>query len=148
MPSVSLEDINTAIADTMREITGVVVQDFDELTEGINDWPLIQVYWERYVPDRRADNNERSTFGAGVRVSQATFHIDVFAKPRAHIGEDVTKLLTVMGWVIDKLNEQQRAPYFGLSGIKGYAWNAERVTFQYAQQQFSGGRVVLDVAVY
>lgn len=148
--SVTLEQLNTAIADTLRTVSALKggVQDIDELSEGIQDWPLAQVYWERYVPDTRAENNERTTFGAGVRVAGATFHIDGFVAKANHLGQNMLAVVQVADAVIAKLDAQRTKPYFGLTGIQGFRWTMERATFPYADQTFRGFRVVLDLVVF
>jgi len=154
--TVNLSQLNTAIVTTMEElvVAGVVnkVEDISELSEGIQDQPMMQVYWQSIVNDV-SGSTDRTTFRGGVRQQDIVFHVDIYAQQRAHIGEDMSAMLTVVDAVIDKLEEQNIKPYFGLTEdairpIKAFSWQGDRAEFRYGDYQYVGARFTLSFRVF
>lgn len=149
MGSITIAQINTAVVETLGTAQGVTfTQDADELTEGMQDVPTLQVYWENLTSDARADNADRSTFSKGVIVTRLTFHADVLVRPRAHIGEDMAATIALASAVNDVLEAQTQKPYFGLAGIQAFTYTAERVTFDYGKVSYAGTRFILTLTVF
>lgn len=151
MGTVTLAEINQAIHDKMALATGLsadLVQDHDELTDGISDTPTLQVYWHRSNTDPRG-NAGQSTFGAGVRQKVYTFYADLLAKQRMAIGEDMAALLPLVDAIHDVLEAETGPSYFGLSTVKSIqGWTAEQVMFDYADVPYIGTRFVIPVRVF
>ena len=148
--AVTIAQICDAIKGVIGGLTEVTrSQSYNELTEGVNagDTPLVQVYWQAMAmaPPGRTD---RTTFGAGIRNKELTFHVDVYAQQRAHIGEDMASLVTVFDAILTALEAQDQKPYFGLDGLKAFSVTAQRVTFDYGGAQYVGCRAILTVWVY
>ncbi|MDZ4768357.1 MAG: hypothetical protein SGJ24_04450 [Chloroflexota bacterium] len=146
--SVSISAINTAIAETVGTATGIVrVQDVPDLTEGAHDLPLVQVYWQSSVTDDEG-STDRLTFGAGVRLTRLTYHADVYARQRSHLGEDVAKTLALAEAVQTVLERERGGAFFGLAGVKALRWSAERITIENGGTQYMGARFIIDVWVF
>ena len=145
MSQVTLTQISNAVRDTLRWSNGIArAMSPADLKEGIPDVALLQVYPENWATAVNS-NTDRTTFKAGVRHSEVVFHIDVYAKVRANIGEDMDKVLQLTDAVITRLELQTQKPYFGLEGIKAFKWTGERVTFAYGDPQtsYAGSRFTL-----
>lgn len=153
---VTISQIDTAIAETMRTVVGVKrVEDaaqpnIDEggLTEAFVDLPLIQVYWQRNDTSA-GSGTDRATFVGGVRVNQMLFHVDVFAKQRGNLAEDAAKALELAEAVISVLEAQNTKPYFGLEGIKAFRYVADYTTFGADNgPRYAGVRFAIEVTVF
>lgn len=148
--TITVEQINSAIADTLAAATGLdanAVQDYDELTEGIADTPTLQVYWRRTRTDPTS-NTAQTTFRGVVRQTSLTFHADLYAHQRAHIGQDMAALLPLIDAVQTKL-EEQRTTRFGLEAIEAIeSWQADQLIFDYSGALYIGARFVIIVRVF
>lgn len=147
----TISAINTAVAAALRAAEGIVrAEDAGrgELSEGIPDLPTLQVYWQALATDAENAHTDRRTFGAGVRATQLTFHADVYARQRSHLGEDVAATLALAEAVQTVLEAQASAPFFGLDAIRALKWSAQRVTFEFGGGRYSGVRFVIDLWVY
>lgn len=149
MGNITIAQINTALTTTLGTAQGMTfTQDADQLTEGMQDLPTLQVYWENLSADARANNADRTTFGKGVVVTRLTFHADIYVRQRAHIGEDMAAVLELASAVNDVLEAQTAKPYFGLAGIQAFSYTAERVTFDYGKVSYAGIRFIMTLTVY
>lgn len=146
---ITTAQINTAILTTLSAAAALVrSQDYDELTEGMQDTPALQVYFETHEGDSVNTTTHQSTFGGGVQQVTMTFHADVYANQRSNIGEDMSRLYTVVDQIIDILQAQKHKPYFGLAGIQAFHWSAQRVVFAYGQVDYVGTRFVITVRIF
>lgn len=150
MASITLLQICDAIRDTLGAAVGMKrKQSADELTEGIHrgDTPLLQVYPEEGSCDP-SGATDRTSFQGGVRQKVILFHVDVYARQRSHIGEDMGEMLTIADAVFDVLEIQNTKPYFNLEGIKAFSWRWKRMPFQYGETDFMGFRLYLTIYVF
>lgn len=149
--AVTLAQMNTAIETTLATAAGLTFsQDFNELTEGMQDTPTLQVYWAGHRVDPTSQAAQRS-FGAAVREKSFTFHADLYAQQRAHIGEDMAALLPVADAIETVLETQQTRPYFGLAEIKAIEdWEARLIIFEYGDPalKYIGSRFIIRVRVH
>lgn len=148
--AITYEQIGDAIADTLSAATGLQrTQRHDELTDGMTDTPTLQVYWQRDVTDPQGTTS-MTTFSTGVQQVEMTYHADLFARQRSHIGDDMTVLYSVMQAVREALEGETTKPYFGLAGIQAFRWSAERVTFEYGDPSlpYVGARYTIMVRVF
>ena len=91
--SITLVQIVDAIESTLSAVSTLArSMSYDELTEGMNDYPTLQIYPEDGDQDP-SGNTDRTTFGAGVRQTVFTIHADYYARQRSHIGEDMAALV-------------------------------------------------------
>ena len=146
--AITLAQICDAVKTTLGAATGIAKsQSYSELTEGIEDLPLLQVYPQAGETDI-AGSGDRTTFRAGVRQAEVLIHCDVLCRQRSHIDEDMAKTVEMVEAVQVVLEAQDVKPYFGLAGIKGYHWRWERVIFPYAGVEYFGARFFLTVRVF
>lgn len=99
---------------------------YDELTEGINDTPLLQVYQHSGDQDP-SGNTDRTTFLAGVRQTNLIVYCDYYAQQRKHIGEDMKALVDGIDAMSNIFEAQDSKPYFGLNGIQSFHWSWESI---------------------
>lgn len=142
----------TAIAQAIEaEFAGVIdyTQSVGEITEAIHDVPMLQVYWWATEPVSAGGNTPTMTFGGGQREIH-TFRVDLFAKVRSHIGEDLTSLHNEVQAMLVKLREQDNKPagQFGLERVRNCQWAAQATEMIYAQQTFAGARFTITVEVW
>ncbi len=143
-------EIIDAIANTLSAATGLTYpQSYNELKDGMQDMPTLQVYWDDTGQDLTG-NVDRSSFGAGVRQSAVTIIADLYARQRAHLDEDMAALMPLVTAIRVVLEEQKTKPYFGLDAIKGFQWTARRVIFEYgdAAVKYMGARFTITVRVF
>lgn len=150
--SITIAQICDAIESTLSTaISGSRMQSYNELTEGMNDNNTLQVYPESGRQDATTGNAQK-TFGGEIRVTELIFHVDYYCKQRAHLGEDMRRLVNGIDNIITTLEAQQNTnDYFGLAGIKSfgpYTWT--RVTFVYGDQlqPYIGARFIIPVRVF
>ena len=141
--SITIAQICDAVAATLATAVDYAYS-YDELTEGINDQGVLEVYWEAFNADP-AGRTDRTSFQGATRQTDITIHADYYARQRSHIAEDMAKLTAGIDAIWDVLEAQDTKPYFGLEGIRAFAWSATRVTFQRADPStpYAGARFVL-----
>jgi hypothetical protein len=149
-------EICDAITATLATATGLnITQSYDELSDGMPDTPALQVYPESGGESLTGESAggfgsaDRLTFNGGVRVAEDLFHADLYARQRAHIGEDMTAVVQYLD-AIRAVLYQQKEKLFGLDSIKGVRWRWERVTFSYGDPQvrYAGIRFKFLVKVF
>ena len=145
----TLKEILDAIAVNLRLIPEVedTVQGHDELGEGMNDYPAIQIYPEEGEPNITG-STAQLTFGAKTRVERILINVDVFAKQRADLGEDMAAVVTIFDKIRTHLKGIKEKPYFGLEGIQAFDWKWERTVFEYAGNKYMSLRFVLTVYTF
>lgn len=146
MTIITTATINDAIAATFDEIDGLYVQSYDELTDGIADLPLLQVYWQSFREDANTNTDRRAPLKAVV-ASEDVFHLDLYAAVRGELAQDIPK---VIEWM-DKLREKmyaQTSTYFGIAGIDAVQWEGRRVNLRYGNDDYAGARFELTVKVF
>ena len=140
------------VTATLGAATGVTyTQSYDELSEGMQDTPTLQVYWQEIVEDA-ATNNDRTTFRGGVRQKDITIHADLYACRRSHLAENWATMLPLVDAIIDVLEEQDTKPYFNTAAdeLKAFSWTASYVNFTYADPSiiYVGARFILRFRVF
>jgi len=149
--SITLAQICNAIQATLSAATGLTyTQSYDDLTEGVQDMPMLQVYWDSLSQDPGAlvKGTERTTFKGGTRQTEIVVLADLYARQRAHIGEDMGALLPLIDAIQNVLEQQDTKPYFSLDGLKAFKWIAQRVIFEYGDKKFMGARFTITVRVF
>ena len=148
--SITLAQICNAVETTLSAAVGLTyTQSYNELEEGMNDTPTLQVYWNGMSQDP-AGGNDRTTFRAGVRQTDIEIYCDLYATTRNEVGENMAALLPLVDAIVDVLEMQDTKSYFGLAGLKSFRWSAQRVTFQYTDPMrlYVGARFVLNFRVF
>lgn len=145
-----VSDVTGAVETTLAPAYGIVRTFSEEtLPEGINDLPSLVVYGVGGQGDSRS-RNDRSSFGAGIRVADMTVNVDAYVRQRSHIGEDIARVSDITDAVYAILEAQRRQPYFGLPGLKGFQWTWSRVTFVYGdpETKYAGVQFVLNFWIF
>ena len=159
MANITLNAIVDAVSDTLGTATTLNrSQSYDELTENIPDWPLLQVYWESFSPVSTDSGTDRRTFGGlggdedtPLRDKEIIVHADYYARPRSHIDEDMKAVVDGADALLDILETVDVTPFFGLDGIKAWSLqSATRSTFIYNDPQtpYAGVRFVIAIRVF
>jgi hypothetical protein len=153
MPTILKSEIADALAAAIRDAatftSDAMVKSYNQLTESV-DPPMAQVYPSPTWTQDPSGNTDRTTFGGGVRQTLIGFHIDVYARRRSHIAEDMEAVVNISDEIEAIFEEQNTKPYFNEEGIKAFNWTATRVTFQYADplDLYAGIRYVVNVQVF
>lgn len=157
MPTISVGQICTAIAEVIEDAlvpdTLVRVQNYNQLTEGMNSVPTLQVYPENWEVDATT-NTDRTTFTdaitgvPGTRVTELLIRLDLYVRQRSQLNEDWGEAVDVASTVSDTLDEQDGCPLFSQVGIRSMHWTCTRVVFDYAGIAYTGFRFDLTVRVF
>jgi len=118
-----------------------------EIKESITDYPMLQIYVQHGEQDPTG-TADRSTFGAQQRQTRLVIHMDYYAQPRSHIGEDMERLVDGIDEISAIIEAQDKKPYFGSEAIKSFSWNWDRVEFVYGNNNYVGARFYLRVRIY
>jgi len=149
--SITIAQICDAIETTLATATTVKrSESYNELVDGIQDQPLLQVYWESTLQSPPG-STDRYSFGGGgnpIRQSWITIHADYFAEQLAHLGQAMGSLVDGIDAITNVLEGQDQKPYFDLDGIKAFSWEANRVNFEYSGALYVGARFIIQVRVF
>lgn len=150
MTTVTIYNIAEAIENTFTA-AGVFtkVQANEALQDGMQDALTIQIYPEEIIGDAKT-RSDRMTMGAKVRQTDLVFNVDVYARQRSHIGEDMKAVADAADAVIAVLEGQDATPPFSLAGLKTFHWRASRVIFEYGdpQTRYVGLRFTLTFSIF
>lgn len=148
---VKIEDLNDALATFFTGTTGVQrVQGHSGLTEGMQDWPTLQIYPEEFEYDV-ATANDRTTFKAGIRQTEFLFNLDLYGRQRSQLAEDMQAMVVALDAVRARLDTAKTRPFFGMAEIKAYTvGRARRVLFEYGDPaiRYTGFRIPLALRVF
>lgn len=153
MSVVTILEICESIKNTLGTAEGILkAQGMDEITEGLEDLPLIQVYWAGFEKSS-GSNTDRRTFGTPqckpIRQTLHNIRVDVVARQRSHVNLDM-KAIAVTAHAVDTvLEEQDVTPYFGNSDIKAFRYSCEYVpNFQSGDGIYSGERFTIEITLF
>jgi len=148
MTSVNITTIMDAIETTLAGASGLTyTASYDELREGINDVPLLQIWAERGEQDASYET-DRTTFAGGVRQTTFTVNCDLFVKQRVDIAEDMAAVYPLLDAIVDVLEQQDTKPYFGETGIQAFHWSWDVVMWEYGGAELVGARLQIIVRVF
>ncbi len=143
MPNITLMHMCDHLAATMGAATGLLVnQSYNELTEGIPsaELPMIQVYPQN-------QEHQHLTFQGAVEIKTFLIHVDLYARQRSQLDEDMAKMTEMTDAIIDVLEAQDHT-FFGDTNIRDFRWRWERVVFDYAGVLYEGARFYLTLWVF
>ena len=150
-------DVCTAIAGVLNDlvVSGDLnrIQNYDELTEGMNTLPTLQVYPERWEVDIGGET-DRTTFTdaataiPGVRQTEVIIRLDLYVRQRSQLNEDWGEAVDLADTLSDKLDEQSGCPLFDQVGIRSMHWTCQRVVFEYATVLYTGFRFELTIRIF
>lgn len=145
---VTVAEVLRGVRDTLDgALAGVRAQTMDELQEGVVDLPTVQVYHESGGADPSGSTHQ-TTMRGGVIQEDLVVHVDIYVRQRAHIGEDMLKVVEMVDVVRDVMMAQKVKPYFSIEGVKAFKWRHERVTFEYGGAAYAGTQFVLDFRIF
>lgn len=154
MGTYTLDALVDAIETTLSAAASLVrSQTYDELTEGIHEYPMLQVYPAGNTGTSWGSETDRYTFRGPIAgtattmyhsIKEYTIYADVYARQRAHIDEDMGKMVTTVNEIEDIL-DMQPCPPFGRSEIFSFRWSWDHVTFDYGGVMYVGARFVITV---
>lgn len=150
LADISIAQICDAIEQTLDDAVGIErSQSYDEVRETpqSGDTPLLQVYPQSGTCDP-SGGADRTSFQAAVRQRHYVIHVDLYARQRSHIRDDMKKATEMIEAIEDILEAQDTGSAFGLTGIKGYNWRWERVIFETGNISFMGARFFIMVKVW
>ena len=147
----SLDTLLDAIHDTLAAAASLVrTEKYDEITDGMQDYPTLQVYPENNLGTSEDSQTHKLTLGysdtIGHSVKKYTVHADLYAHQLGNIGEDMGRLVTCIDEFEDILDTQE-CPLFGQEEIISFTWSWSRVQFIYAGVPYVGARFVIIVEV-
>ncbi len=150
--AISKAEIADALAATIRgaaSLSDDAVKSFDQLTESV-DPPMVQIYPSPSWSQDPSGNTDRTTFGGGVRQTLIPFHVDLYARRRSHIDDDMNAVVTISDEIEAIFEQQDTKPYFAEEGIKAFSWTANLVSFVYGDPQTSylGVRYIVTIRVF
>ncbi len=152
MTTLTFDTVVSAVAARLATISGVTVQNYDEITENIPDTPLLQVYFENADSGSGDGESDRLTFGAGVRYTRLTVLVDGYARQRSYLGEDLAAQLALIDQIDGQLSAETADAVFGVVGVRALSWNIERVTFTMgdgsSSEKYAGCRVRLTLTIF
>lgn len=128
----------------------IIVHNYDEIKEGMPDYPLMQIYPEDLEVDSRTETDATSLSKA-VRVHSLIVHLDVYADLRNQIDENMQEVVECWDAVEDRLEDTTSGagcPIFNQQFIRNIHWTAERVIFEYQTLLYSGVRFILTLEVF
>jgi hypothetical protein len=138
----------TAIRDTLLVLPSISRwQNFNELTEGMNDTPTLQVYPEACEVVAAESGTHVTTFKGGTIQETHIIHVDYYARQRNHLGEDMETLVDGIDEIVTVL-EDTVCPPFGLEGIKSFQWSWSRVVWDYGGVMYLGARFILRLRTF
>lgn len=154
--TVTIKQICDAIDATLGQVlvsSGDLVdsQNFDELTEGINDERLLQIYPEEQTSVSVGSGTQKLTFGSTPFIDEEiVIHCDYYARQRSHIGEDMAQLVSGIDAIRANLKTQNCPNPFDLTGIANFQWSWNRVTFDYGapELKYIGARFRLVLRIF
>jgi len=148
LATVTVGELCNAIEDTLGQATTLQrSQSYDELTEGLHDFPVLQVYPASGNTDAKGQADRR-TFRGGVRTGYYVFHADYHACPRSEIGENMNTVVDGIDAMEAILLAQDTKPYLGHEAIKSFHYDWEYVNFEYAGQKTVGVRFRIGVWIF
>jgi hypothetical protein len=152
MPGITLTDICNGMAAHLGTAVGLVeTQSFDDLSDGMHDECVLQIYPDDGELDPTSQT-DRTTFGPKpMRQSQFNVTVDLYVRQRRSIGEDMGRLVPMIDAMIDVMqtacNFTDAVP-FGVAGIKAVHWRWRRVLFTYASIDYIGARFTVTLRIF
>jgi len=128
-------------------------QNYDELTEGMNDDRVIQIYPESEGSvDGSSGATQKLTLGdedGAVIQEEITIHLDYYCRQRSNLADDMGQLLPGIDAIRAKLKEQDCDP-FDIPNCQSFQWSWFRTVFVYGQPEikYIGARFVLVLRFY
>jgi len=157
MAHVTLMDICDGIAATFNgqpvvlnagtAAVPIIAQSYDQLTEGMQDTPTLQVYPQIGTTDYGTENDRR-TFKGKVKGTEYEFLVMAFARPRSNVGEDMEACVRLWD-ALETILENITCNYFGVASVGNIAWTfAPPVPIEYGGAVYVGFELTITVRFF
>lgn len=114
------------------------------LTEGMQDYPTLQIYPEANTTTDWTGETDRISLSGKHSVKEYVIHADLLARPRSHIDEDMAQVVISANELEDIL-DTMTYPLFARAYILSFQWSWHWVVFSYAGVKYAGARFVLTI---
>ena len=155
--SVTIKQICDAIDATLGEVlvaSGDLIRsdNFNELTEGMNDERVLQIYPESESPVSFGSSGtaKKTLTSAPYIDEEIVILVDYYARQRSHLGEDMKQLVSGIDAIRANLKTQNCPNPFDLTGIANFQWSWQRTLFEYGgpELRYVGARFRLVLRTY
>ena len=128
-------------------------QQYDQITEGMQDYPTLQVWPVSNTGTSWNSQTDRLTFGGPVgpdlaiqklSVKEYLIYADLYVQQRAHIGESMSKLVATID-ELENILDTQPCPPFGLDSLFSFQWRWDHATFDYGNVLYVGARFIITI---
>jgi hypothetical protein len=145
--TLTLAQMCDAIESELSAATGIArSQSYDELTEGIHEDILLQVWPQSGSPVSTGSNTQKLTLGNDVIAEEIIIFADLY-RPRRHLGEDMKAIVDGVDGVREVMKEQD-CPPFDLTGIRTFKWSWAIGSFEYQGVTDLRGRFTIVLNVF
>lgn len=152
--SITIAQMNTAIHDTFEDNLTLIdfFQDYNDLSEGLANTPLLQIYWNSLNTVAENSATDRNTFGSStqkpLRQKRYIFRVDLYCDPRANLDSVFVQMLPIVDEINNVLEAQDAKPYFGLDGIKSFTFTCERGNIEYGSVNYPVVQWTIELSVF
>lgn len=147
----TLADLILAIATTLGAAPSLTRTEYagstaagTRPTEGMSDFPTLQVYPEANTTTDWTGETDRVTLSGKHSIKEYQIRADLYVRQRSHIDEDMAALVIGID-EFENILDTQTYPLFNRLYITSYQWSWSRVTFRYGHVDYVGARFVLVV---
>lgn len=147
MTTVTLHELSDAIAALIATIPAVKeLQRHDELKESINTKATVQVYPQSWSQDS-SNAVHQTTFRGRIRLQETLIHVDVYARQRSSLADDISATIILADAINAKL-ESTTPDDFGITGLQAFHWEGQRLIFEYGDVQYAGVRYIITLTTF
>jgi hypothetical protein len=166
MARITLMDICDGIAATFNGLlvtlnagtapVALIAQSYDQLTEGMQDTPALQIFPTDSLVDASTDT-DRTTFKGCIKHGEYTFEVRGFARQRSQLGEDMEAVVRLWDALEEVLEDEGtdcvasigRCTFFGVPGVRSISWSGlVPQTWNYANVDYAGFLLNIKVEVF
>ena len=128
--SLKLSEMCDGIESYLSAASGIArSESYDELTEGIHEDLLLQVWPQSGSPVSTGSGTHKLTLDGGVIAEEIIIFADVY-RPRRHLGEDMKALVDGVD-ALRVIVKAQDCPPFNLTDIRTFKWSWAIGSFEY-----------------
>lgn len=139
----------TATALTRSQNAAATANSGEQLTDGINDRNVLQIYPEEQTPVSAGSATQKFSLGSAPYIHEEfVIHADYYCQQRSNLGEDMATLITGIDAIRANLKGQNCPNPFSLTGIPNFQWSWQRVVFEYDGVLYVGARFRLVLRTY
>lgn len=142
----TLDGTMVALTERTQEVE-IIAKRYNELTEGVQDTPAVHVFPIESIVDFETET-DRTTLKGAIKQSHYRIFCRVFARQRSHVDEDMEAVVRVWD-AIEAVLEGITCDYFGVAGIKNFAWQiGPPQSFTYGSVEYVGFELEITLRVF